>query len=156
LAGSTPARSASAAPDASGVPAVTPTPAPTVNPELAAEIEAAYLHYWDVRAQALFDLDTTHLSEVMGGRHLQVVSDRIEQLRSEGHAIRTDVMHIYEVARASPAEAIVNDNYHDNSVLVDLETQEEIAPPSGEDFKIVFQLQLIDNAWKVIDSGQAD
>jgi hypothetical protein len=79
------------------VPIVSPTPSPTVDPELAAEVGKAYEHYWEIWGDAFLNLDTSHLDEVMGGDHLRVVQDRIEELRTEGRAVETHVDHNYRV-----------------------------------------------------------
>src|ERR1051326_1172371 len=56
---------------------LTPSPSPTLDPLLVAEVSRAYDQYWQVRSQALLELDKTHLSDVMGGEHLNSFAQRI-------------------------------------------------------------------------------
>jgi len=54
---STPTSAPATSPNASAI--------PTVDPALAHEVGKAYETFWRVRSQALLELDTTHLAEVM-------------------------------------------------------------------------------------------
>src|SRR5438067_7635470 len=67
----------------------TPTELPTVEPALADEVGKAYVTFWRVRSQALLELDPAHLPEVMDGDYLLNVRQRIDELRTEGRAIKT-------------------------------------------------------------------
>jgi hypothetical protein len=133
------------------------TPVPTVDSEVAAEVVAAYKHYWDVRADALLNLDPTHLPEVSADPHLTVLQDGIEQLKSEGHAIRTDVQLNFRVLSTASNIAIVADNVIDSSVYVDPETREPLTDDDEANkltagSKVEFKMQRFDDTWKVVDS----
>ena len=130
-------------------PASAATPRPTVSPELAAEVGDAYQHYWQVRAEALLSLDVSPLPEVMAGEHLAAVQDRISELRTEGHAIETDVDHHYAVFEASAEDAKVADSYADRSVYVDLQTHARLTMPTGEQLKEVYIMNKSDGIWRV-------
>src|SRR6266536_884516 len=53
-----------------------PSPRPTVDPGLAEQVTEAYQRYWQLRAEALFALDTSRLDQVAAGEHLdQIVGD---------------------------------------------------------------------------------
>jgi hypothetical protein len=126
------------------------TPFATVLPELAAEISDAYKTYWEVRAEALRDLDTSRLSTVMAGAHLAAVEDRIAELRSEGQAIDSDVDHNYVVVEASANNARVADAWIDHSVYVDLRTQTPSSTPTGETVAELYTMTKTDGIWRVV------
>ena len=136
--------------------AVTPTreaaatPRPTVSPELAAEVGDAYKQYWQVRAEALFDLDTSRLSEVMSGEHLAAIEKLIEELRSEGHAIQTDVNHKYAVVEASSNDAEIEDTYTDSSVYVDAQSHAVLSEPANDVLQEQYQMSRINGGWRVV------
>ena len=137
--------------------AVTPTreaaatPRPTVSPELAAEVGDAYKQYWDVRAEALYELDGSRLEQVMAGDHLAAVEELISELTAEGHAIETDVDHKYVVIQASTESAQVADSYLDQSVYVDAQTHVPITSPTGQRLTELYSLSKIDGTWRVVD-----
>jgi hypothetical protein len=137
-----------------------PTAAPAVDSNLAAEVVPAYKHYWDVRADALLNLDPTHLPEVSAGPHLTVLQNGIEQLKNEGYAIRTDVQLNFKVVSATSNLAIVADDFVDSSVYVDPETKELIGDKNADNSfttqsKVEFKMQKFGDTWKVVDSADA-
>jgi hypothetical protein len=142
-------------PPATTPPAASPTtvatPRPTVSPELANEIGDAYQTYWQVRAEALYDLDSSRLPTVMAGEHLAAVEDRINELRAEGHAIETDIDHNYAIFEASDEDAKVVDTYADHSVYIDAQTHEHLTTPTGEKLNEVYIMDKTDGIWRVID-----
>jgi len=127
------------------------TPRPTVNPELAAEVGSAYQEYWDIRAEALYELDASRLEQVMAGDHLAAVQDRISELRAEGRAIETEVEHKYVVVQASTDSAEVADTYLDQSVYVDAQTHAPITSPTGQRLTELYSLTKVDGTWRVVD-----
>ncbi|MBV9359296.1 MAG: hypothetical protein JO023_27615, partial [Chloroflexi bacterium] len=140
----------------------TPTagPLPTVDAEVAAEVVAAYKHYWDVRAEALLNLDPAHLPEVSADPHLTVLQNGIEQLSNEGHAIRTDVQLNFKLLSATSSSAIIVDDFVDNSVYVNPETKEPITDDDEtnslrNESNVEFKMQKFDDTWKVVDSAHA-
>ena len=135
--------------------AVVPTPGPTVSPELAAEIGDAYKQYWDVRAQALYDLDTSRLQEVMAGEHLAAAEELIGQLRAEGHAIQTSIDHKYIVVEANSTDATLVDRYVDQSVWVDAQTHFPITSPTGQVFTEQYSFSKLDGTWRVVSLARS-
>jgi hypothetical protein len=141
-------------------PSTNATAAPTVAPELVAEVSAAYLRYFQVRADALLQLDPSSLDQVAEGDALVGLQREIEQDREAGRAIRIDVVHNYTVASANNDEAQVADDYRDSSVFVDPVSREPLAgevvpdsPQNAPEVKVVYQLHRISGVWKVI-AGQ--
>jgi hypothetical protein len=134
---------------ATGPPAATPRP--TVSPELAAEVSSAYQQYWQIRAEALYDLDSSRLQEVMAGEHLAAAEELIAQLRSEGRAIRTDVTHNYVVLEATQTRAEIADEYTDDSIYVDMTSRQSLTGPVGALVKEQYQMDKIDGSWRVVN-----
>lgn len=127
-----------------------PTARPTVSPELATTVGDAYKQYWNVRAEALYELDDSRLEQVMAGEHLAAVQDRISELRAEGHAIQTDVDHTYVVVEASEDTATVVDKYIDQSVYVDSQTHNPISSPTGQTMIEQYSFAKIGGFWRVV------
>jgi hypothetical protein len=132
-----------------------PTSLPTVEPTLAAEVGQAYEHYWQVRAEALYQLDTSHLDEVMGGEHLADAETLVAQLRSDGHAILTDVSHQYAVLEVSNDEAKVADSYVDNSTYIDPNDHTKLSQPEGITLNELYYMSKLDGHWKVVSIARS-
>jgi hypothetical protein len=139
-------------------PTTTATPAarPTFDALLVAEVGKAYENYWQVRTQALLELDKTHLDEVMAGDHLGSVAQRIDELISENRAIKTDVDHDFRVVQVAGDDAQVLDDYISDSVYVDPATQLQLSNPTSDELRVLYRLSRFDGKWKVVDSVRAD
>jgi hypothetical protein len=140
---------------ANSTPFIAPTIRPTVSPDLVDELGNAYQHYWDIRAVALLDLDSSRLSEVMAGDHLVAVEKLIEQLRTEGHALLTDVDHKYAIVSASADEAEIADTYTDSSVYVDPSSHEVLSQPANDVLQEQYRMTRIDGTWRVVSLVRA-
>lgn len=145
------------APAAVSAAGMTPTPLPTVPPELNAEVSAAYLNYFQVRGDALLNLDPAPLTQVAAGQVLAGLQKQIESDRAQGRAIETNVQHNFVVLSVQGDSATVADGYRDFSVFVDPITHEplpgQVVPASAEAAplaKVVYHLQRIDGIWKVV------
>src|SRR6266542_6746310 len=139
-----------AQPDAAAVAA----PVPTVDPVAQAEVQQAYAHYWTQRTLALRDLDSSLLPDVAAGDELAALTSRIDDLRSQGRAVRTHVIHHVVALPTAPDEAVVADEYEDRSIYVDFETKAPIDPSNsdpqtGPVVKVRKLLQKFDRVWKV-------
>jgi hypothetical protein len=135
---------------------VAPAAQSTITPELISEISQAYLTYFQVRADALQNLDASHLDDVAAGDALAGLQQEIDQDRAAGRAIRTDVVHNYSVVSATDDAAEVADDYRDSSVFVDPATKEPLAgevvpatPQDAPEVKVVYDLHRISGVWKV-------
>jgi hypothetical protein len=134
-----------------------PTAVPTVDPQIADEVTRAYLLYWDVRAQALSDLDAAHLADVAANGELSALQKSIEDLRSQGKAIATSVEHHDYVMWNQGNQAQIADRYRDRSVYIDPSTKNplpgEVIPPNFQDApesNVVYLLQKDGQGWKVL------
>jgi hypothetical protein len=137
-----------------------PLAVPTVDPVAQAEVQQAYARYWTQRTLAFRDLDSSLLNDVAAGPELTGLTSEIEQLRSEGRAISTHVIHHVVALPTAPGEAVVADQYEDLSTYIDFETKEPIDPAnadpqSGPVVSAREVLQKIDGVWKVT-GGQVD
>jgi hypothetical protein len=136
------------------------TPLPTVEPELRREIEAAYTQYWDARAQAVWTLDPVPLDDVAAGEELLALRRDVEQLRSEGRAIRAEVEHQYTVLAVDGDQAQIADRGRDFSIYVDASTKEPLAGQARPDeasaplTTSLYFLRRTDGKWKV-ERGEA-
>jgi len=132
-----------------------PSARPTVDPGLAEQVTEAYQRYWQVRAQALFALDTSHLSEVAAGEHLDQLVKYIDELRSKGQAGLTDVEHHFVVLEASNSRAVIGDNYVSNSVFIDATTHTPLTEPTGGNLQEFYTFAHMDGDWKVVDVARS-
>jgi hypothetical protein len=132
--------------------------APNSNQQREEEISAAYLRYWDVTSQALWNLDPSHLDEVCTDQELATLRADIERLKQEGRAIKTDVQHSYSVVAIEADQAQVFDQYRDFSVYVDPNSKQmlpgQVRPSNAADAplnSILYHLKKDGDTWKVAD-----
>jgi len=133
-----------------------PTPLPTVEPALAAEVGKAYENFWRVSSQALLELDSAHLTEVMDGDYLATVSQRITELRGEGRAIKANVLLNYSVIAATTDVASVLDDFEDDSVYVRIGTEDPLTDPAMDRLRVLYKLRNYSGLWKVVDSVRSE
>jgi len=129
---------------------VTPTPAPSIEQE----VSEAYLNYWQVYADAVFDLDETGLPEAMTEPHLERTRQEIQSLRQRGRAAKIVVEHDFLILQvdAAAGTATIRDRYTNRSYEVDAETKEmvgEAAP--GTVLTDTYFLVKEGGVWKVRD-----
>ena len=134
-------------------PTVTAEPEVTPTPTLEDQVSEAYLRYWDAYSDALFELDATLAQGVASGEELDRIREEIEDLRSQGLALKTAVDHNFVVVEASEESATLFDEIVNNSFFIDAETKE---PPqaegSGEVLRDTFYLEKVDGQWMVVRS----
>ncbi len=138
------------------LPAVTPSARPTLDPVQVAEVSAAYDRYWQVRSEALLDLDKTRLPEVMGGDHLNSIAQLVDQLQGENRAIKTDVDHDSHVVGVKGDAAEVADDYISNSFYVDPVTKHPLSEPGSDELRVLYRMAKFNGTWRVVDSVRAD
>lgn len=140
-------------PSATPSPIATATvqPTPTVSPEEA--VIQAYLHYWDVYGEGLYDLDTNRLSEVMTGPRLERALDEVENLREEGRAVKIVVENQPVVVQLEGDRAVVFDEYENKSHFIDPATKEPVGEPGAREvIRDTVTLTRSGQTWKVLDS----
>lgn len=131
-------------------PTATATPSPE---ELEAEVSAAYLAYWDGYAEALLNLDVALVDEWAVGDELRAIADEIETLRGDGVAARIVVEHDFDIVSLTATDAVVIDEYVNNSFYVDPQSKEpEEADGPGDVIRETVFLELVDGRWVVVRS----
>lgn len=132
----------------------TPEASPTATPSVEEEVSEAYLRYWSVYADAVFNLDETRLAQVMSGPQLQRTRQEIENLRQRGRAAKIVVEHDFFIAELDPVAgtATVRDEYANRSYEVDAETKEMVGQAApGTVITDTYFLVKEGGAWKVRD-----
>ena len=144
--------------DASPTPVTTHTTAPAVSPtptlSVEQEVSEAYLHYWEVYAEAVFNLDESRLPEVMTGPDLERAREEVEALRQRGRAAKIVVEHNFVILQLDPVAgtATVRDEYANRSYEVDGNTKEMIGKPaSGAVLTDTYFLVKEGGTWKIRD-----
>lgn len=114
-------------------------------------VATAYLHYWDVYNQALYDLNTAHLIEVMAGQELARVQAQVQGLRADNHAVKSDIQHQFVVVNADQSTAAVQDQLVVKSFQIDFGTKRALqSPGAGIKETIACQLERQNGTWKVV------
>jgi hypothetical protein len=133
-----------------------------VDPELSAEVSAAYLHYWQVVSDSSLSLDPSHLGDVTAGDQLAALQKNLDEDKAAGRAIRMDIQHNFVVVSASPTEAEVADRSRDLSIWVDPTSGDPLpgqvqpaSPDQAPEVDAVLDLQKIDGQWKVVYAARA-
>lgn len=144
--------------EGSPTPAATRTPLPVVSPTAAPSVEQevseAYLKYWEVYADAVFNLDESRLTEVMTGPDLERTREELEGLRQRGRAAKIAVEHNYVILELDPVAgtATVRDEYANRSYQVDANTKEMVGQPApGTVIRDTYFLVREGGTWKVRD-----
>jgi hypothetical protein len=139
--------------------AASPTPetavdeSPTAELTVEQEVEQAYLRYWEVYSEALYQLDTSRAHEVAAGEELRRIEEEVAGFRDRGRAVRVDVSHTYFIYDVTDDEAKIYDEILNRSYTVDPETKEPSQGPDIADLqKDIFFLEKIDGVWKVTRS----
>jgi len=92
----------------------------------------------------------------MDGDYLDNIAELVDQLRSEGRAIKTQVVLNYSVLEATKEAATVVDYVEDNSIYVKIGTEDPITSPTADLLRITYRLKRFPEAWKVVDSVRSE
>lgn len=134
------------------VPQATETATATPSPE--DDVSQAYLRYWAVYSDAVFNLDESVLDQVMTGPQLERTLGEIDMLRIRGRAAKIDVEHNFFVVEVdtTAGTATVRDDYVNRSYEVDAQTREMVGEPAaGLVIRDTFFLAKEEDTWKVRD-----
>ncbi len=152
------------------VPTSQPTPTstalaagPTATPNLSGvriadsllekEVEVAYLSYLEIYNDAVANLDTSRLHEVLDGQALRWVTDEINDLKAKGRPgkiIEDD--RLTSIAFVTETSASVADEYTSRSVFVDPDTKQPL-PRTGPPLRVRqgYDLRKINGVWKIVN-----
>jgi hypothetical protein len=119
---------------------------------LSDQVLQAYNQFWQVRTQALFELDPSQIEQVTAGQVLDGERRAIEALRAQNRAQQVDIEHNARILYASADEAAVEDHYVSHTVLLDAASKAPIEPPPSTAWRLAYRLQKIDGVWKVVES----
>lgn len=125
-----------------------PKPSPV---SMEAEVEQAYLRYWEVYADALLNLDEGRLEEVLTGEALETTRQLVEEQTSKNQPVRVRVEHDYRVIVAGDDFATVDDNFLSHSVRLDPRTGEPIEQDPNLKVRNSFTLRKVGGTWKVAE-----
>ena len=136
--------------ESSGTTSTTPPATTSSTPtDPRAHVELAYLHAWDVWADALLHLDTSRLSESFTGQALKVLSDQVQEQRQKNEPVRISAEHNYTITIIDPQTASVEDRYINHNVRLDPGTLEPIEPDQSTHVRTSFTLKLVGSIWKI-------
>ena len=138
-------------------------PAPTVTVDVRSqlptqtpvqrEVEAAYQKYLDVYAQAVADLDTSHLTDVLDGQALQWVTAEVNDLKAQGRPVKViEDNRILLFGRTTDTSATLVDEYTSRSVYVDPATKQPLTrstPPTR--VRQSYEFRKVGGVWKIVD-----
>lgn len=125
----------------------------TADPAAEREIEEAYRMYLRIYSDAVLNLDTSRLHEVLDGRALQLVTDEVNELKARGRPVKIiEDERTIAFARVTEAGATLVDEYTSRSVYVDPRTLQPL-PRTGPPARIrqSYELQKVAGVWKIID-----
>jgi hypothetical protein len=123
-----------------------PTPTPT---DVRAQVEQAYLHAWDVWAEALLELDPSGLDEALTGPALELVTEQVAAQAEKNQPVRIRAEHNYRIVMIDDATASVDDRYVNHSVRLDPETGDPIEEDPRFEEHRSFTMRLVDGTWKI-------
>ena len=141
------------------------TPPVSATPELGAlvggdqarvaEVREAYLHAWEVWAEACLTLDPAPLEGVFAQPELDRARSYVRQLRASGRALRLEAAHRVTVLELDGDTALVLDELTDRSLYLDPATRlplpPGVQPTSTGTERLQSSLQRTETGWKVVD-----
>ncbi len=148
-----------------GASAITPrpvvTPAPTSMPTAAPtpilsprqQVVQAYHRYWQDYGQALYTLNTSHLSVVAADGELQQVRAQVVSLREAKRAVRVLVSHHALIVYIKGNNATIYDEIRNRSFTINPITKQPPRGSSQADLeRDLYYLRKIHGSWKVVKS----
>lgn len=133
----------------------TSTPDPSA---IESAIQEAYQRYLTVYRQAVMELDTSHLGEVLDGQALQWVTEEVDMLKAEGRPVKiVESDRQIKIFPRTQTEAALLDEYFSSSVYVDTTTKEPL-PRTGPPTRVrqSYLLRRINGNWKIVDGTRED
>lgn len=134
----------------------TPTALPTSSVE--EQVSEAYLAYWEAYADALLNLDASLADQRTRGEERARIGGEIEELRTEGVALRVVIQHDFGITELGADSARIVDRYLDSSFSVDPATKlPETAEVPGVLIIDSFELARLESGeWIVVSSRRIE
>jgi len=112
-------------------------------------VEDAYLHSWEVYADAMLRLDPSRLDEVYAGGALETREQEVANLAKLRTPALMRVEHDYEIVVLNAHDALVLETYINHSVLLDGTTMEPVEPDPRNTLKREYVLTRTPSGWRV-------
>lgn len=123
-----------------------PSPTPT---DVRAQAEQAYLHYWDVYADSMLNLDASRLPDALAEDALENHRKQVEAQRRKNQPVRIRVEHNYRITIVSDDAVSIEDNYLNHSVRLDPQTMQPVEEDPNERVRTTYTLKKVNGTWKV-------
>lgn len=115
------------------------------------QVEAAYLHSWEILLGALREPEMAHLEEAFSARALALKRNELAELVAGGHAVEGSVEHSYNIESVGPDTFSVVDVFRNHLVLVDATTRRPLEADPNNRQGQTFTLQREGDRWVVIE-----
>jgi len=119
-------------------------------------IGAAHERYLRVYSEAVLNLDTAHLDEVLAGEALRSVTDEVNELKRQGRPVKINESdRLVALADVTETSAVLMEVFTSRSVYVNSATGQPY-PRTGPPERISqsYKFQKIDGVWKIVDWSQ--
>jgi hypothetical protein len=117
------------------------------------EVEEAFLRYLDVYSNAVINLDSSRLPEVLDGAALQWVQEEVNDLKERQRPAKViEENRTLRFTDVTPTSATLEDEYVNRSVYVDPRTKEPLPRTSAPTrVRQTYQYRKISGVWKIVD-----
>ncbi|HEX2516117.1 MAG TPA: hypothetical protein VH257_15525, partial [Chloroflexota bacterium] len=119
------------------------------------ELRAAERRYWETYADALYDLDSSRLSEVAAGEQLEYMVSVVEALKAQSNALDMRVGLSSYIFNVRESEALIRADQTLRIKTLNAETKQPISQtenPTPQREQYVYVLSRVGSGWKVVDS----
>ena len=121
---------------------------PNLTPEQ--QVEAAYLHSWDILLDALGNARTDHLAQAFADRGLELATENVERLTDDGHVVEGPPEHNIRGVVVDGNNATLIDEYTNHLTLVDADSGEPIEADPDELVLRQYQFEKREGVWWVV------
>jgi hypothetical protein len=116
----------------------------------------AHERYLRIYSEAVLNLDTAHLHEVLAGEALQSVTDEVNDLKRQGRPVRINESdRLVALTDVTETSALLMEVFTSRSVYVNPATGQPY-PRTGPPERISqsYTFQKVDGVWKIVDWSQ--
>jgi hypothetical protein len=119
-------------------------------------VGAAHERYLRIYSEAVLNLDTAHLDEVLAGEALQSVTDEVNELKRQGRPVKINESdRLVGLTDVTETSAVLVEVFTSRSVYVNPATGQPY-PRTGPPERVSqsYKFQKIEGAWKIVDWSQ--